>query len=363
MSASPENAPKNVQENAPEIAIAGRKIGAAYSPYVICELSGNHNGSLERALALVDAAAKTGCDAIKLQTYTPDTITLDCDREEFKIKGGLWDGRTLFDLYKDAYTPFEWHEALFARAASHGVTMFSSPFDDTAVDLLESLKAPAYKIASFELIDLPLVAYVASKQKPMIMSTGMANAKEIADAVAVAREHGTGEIVLLHCVSNYPADISDAHVRTVPSLGATYGCVCGLSDHTMGSAASVAAIALGGAVIEKHFTLARADGGPDSGFSLEPDEFAALVRDCKNAHKALGQVHYDTLGSERANKQFRRSLYVVADIAKGEALTRTNIRSVRPGMGLPPVRLWDILGKPAARDLKRGEPLSDEMVG
>jgi pseudaminic acid synthase len=347
----------------PEIEIAGRKIGAAYEPYVICELSGNHNGSLARALELVDAAAATGCDAIKLQTYTPDTITMESDRDEFLIKGGPWDGRTLYDLYAEAYTPFEWHEALFARAASHGVTIFSSPFDDTAVDLLESLNAPAYKIASFELIDLPLVAYVASKQKPMIMSTGMANAAEIEAAVRVAREHGNGQLVLLHCVSNYPADIADAHVRTVPDLGARHGVVPGLSDHTFGSAASVAAIALGGAVIEKHFTLARSDGGPDAGFSLEPAEFAALVRDCKDAHKALGHVHYDTLGSERANKQFRRSLYVVRDVAQGEALTRANVRSIRPGLGLTPERLWDVLGKPAARALKRGEPLSDDMVG
>jgi pseudaminic acid synthase len=255
-----------------EISIDGTKIGLAHSPYIICELSGNHNGSLERALSLVDAAADTGCDAIKLQTYRADTITMKSERPEFQLKGGLWDGYSLYDLYEEAHTPWEWHEALFARAKSRGVTMFSSPFDDTAVDFLETLAAPAFKIASFELVDLPLVAYAASKGKPLIMSTGMANADEIKAAVDTAKKYGTGEIVLLHCVSNYPAEIKDANVRTVPDLGQKYGCVSGLSDHTFGSGASVAAIALGGAVIEKHFTLARADGGPDSGFSLEPCE-------------------------------------------------------------------------------------------
>ena len=346
-----------------EITINGRKIGAAHEPYIICELSGNHNGSLDRALTMVDAAADTGCDAIKLQTYTADTITMDSDRPEFHLHGGLWDGRSLYELYQEAHTPFEWHAALFERARKRGVTIFSSPFDETAVDLLASLDAPAYKIASFELVDLPLVAYVAQQGKPMVMSTGMANDAEIHAAVATARKFGSGEIVLLHCVSNYPADICDANVRTVPDLGLKFDCPSGLSDHTFGSAASVAAIALGGCVIEKHFTLARADGGPDAGFSLEPAEFKALVADCKDAWKALGKVHYDTLGSERGSKTFRRSLYVVADVKKGEALTKTNVRSIRPGLGLPPVRLWDVLGKPAARDLFRGEPLSDDMVG
>jgi len=346
-----------------EVSIAGRRIGADHEPYIICELSGNHNGSLDRALALVDAAAATGCDAIKLQTYTADTITMKSDRPEFFIHGGPWDGYSLHRLYEEAHTPWDWHEALFARARSHGVTMLSSPFDDTAVDLLESLGAPAYKIASFELVDLPLVACAASKGKPLIMSTGMANAAEIDAAVQTARKFGSGEIVLLHCVSNYPADITDANVRTVPDLGAKYGCVPGLSDHTHGVAASVAAIALGGAVIEKHFTLARADGGPDASFSLEPAEFAALVRDCKDAWKALGHVHYETLGTEQGSKTFRRSLYVVQDVRAGEPLTRDNIRSIRPGLGLPPSRLWHAVGKRATRDLKCGEPLDDGMFG
>ena len=345
-----------------EIAIAGRRIGAMHSPYIICELSGNHNGSLDRALTMVDAAAATGCDAIKLQTYTADTITLKSDRPEFQLHGGLWDGYSLYDLYNEAHTPWDWHPALFERAASHGVTMFSSPFDDTAVDMLDALNAPAFKIASFELVDLPLVAYAASKGKPLIMSTGMANDAEINAAVQTARKYGSGEIVLLHCVSEYPADINDANVRTVPDLGRKFECPSGLSDHTFGTAASVAAVALGACVIEKHFTLARADGGPDSGFSLEPAEFTALVRDCKDAHKALGRVHYDTLGSERGSKTFRRSLYVVADIKQGEELTKANVRSIRPGLGLPPVRLWDVLGKAASRDIARGEPLADEMI-
>ncbi len=346
-----------------EIAVNGRKIGTDHEPYIICELSGNHNGSLDRALLMVDAAAETGCDAIKLQTYTADTITMKSDRPEFQLHGGLWDGYSLYDLYNEAHTPWDWHAPLFERAKMRGVTLFSSPFDDTAVDLLDGLGAPAFKIASFELIDLPLVAYTASKGKPLIMSTGMANDSEIAAAVATARKYGTGELVLLHCVSEYPANINDANVRTVPDLGRKFECPSGLSDHTFGTAASVAAVALGGCVIEKHFTLARADGGPDSGFSLEPAEFKSLVSDCKDAWRALGRVHYDTLGSERGSKTFRRSLYVVRDVKRGEELTKDNIRSIRPGLGLPPVRLWDVLGRPASRDLARGEPLSDEMVG
>lgn len=348
--------------NPQEIHINGRAIGAGHPPYVICELSGNHNGSLDRALQMIDAAAATGCDAIKLQTYTPDTITLDCDRPEFQVHGGLWDGQSLYQLYAQAYTPFEWHAALFARARELGVTLFSSPFDPSAVDLLESLDSPAYKVASFELIDLPLVAYVASKRKPIIMSTGMATHGEIQAAVETARRHGCTELVLLHCVSSYPAQVRDANVRTVPALASEFGCPAGLSDHTFGTAASVAAIALGACVIEKHFTLARADGGPDAGFSMEPAEFSQLVRDCKLAHEALGEAHFQTLASEQGSLQFRRSLYVVQDTARGELLTQAHVRSIRPGLGLPPSRLWDVLGKPASRDLMRGEPLAIDMV-
>ncbi|NQE64687.1 pseudaminic acid synthase [Caulobacter sp. RHG1] len=348
---------------APFIEIDGHKIGADYPPYVICELSGNHNGSLERCLAMVDAAADTGCDAIKIQTYTADTITLDVDRPEFKIHGGLWDGRTLYELYQEAQTPFEWHAAIFDRARQRGVTIFSSPFDETAVDLLDGLGAPAFKIASFEAVDLPLIKYAAAKGKPLIISTGMANLQEMQTARDTALEAGAAGVLLLHCVSSYPATFADANVRTVPDMAQRFGCPIGLSDHTPGTAASVAAVTLGACVIEKHFTLARADGGPDAAFSLEPVEFKALVDDTRNAWAALGVAHYDVLGAEQANLQFRRSLYVSADVKAGEALSRQNVRSVRPGSGLPPGELDNVLGKTAARDLVRGEPLDWSMVG
>lgn len=349
--------------SAPYIEIAGRKIGADFPPYLICELSGNHNGSLERCLAMVDAAADTGCDAIKIQTYTADTITLDVDRPEFKINGGLWDGRSLYDLYQEAQTPFEWHAAIFERARQRGVTIFSSPFDETAVDLLDGLGAPAFKIASFEAVDLPLIRYAAAKGKPLIISTGMANLQEMRAAHDAALEAGAPGVLLLHCVSSYPATFADANVRTVPDMAARFGCPIGLSDHTPGAAASVAAVSLGACCIEKHFTLARADGGPDAAFSLEPAEFKALVTDTQNAWAALGAAHYDVLGAERANLQFRRSLYVTADVKAGETLSRANVRSVRPGNGLPPAELDKVLGRTATRDLARGEPLDWSMVG
>jgi N-acetylneuraminate synthase len=345
-----------------EIEIAGRKIGLAHEPFVICELSGNHNGSLERALIMVEAAAATGADAIKIQTYTPDTITLDYDSPDFRIEGGLWDGRTLYDLYGEAQTPYEWHAALFAKAKDLGVILFSTPFDETAIVLLEGLDAPAYKIASFEVIDLPLIASVAQRGKPMIISTGMANLAEIGDAVDTALKHGAAGVVLLHCVSAYPAPMDEANVRTVPDLAARFGVISGLSDHTPGSAASVAAVALGACVIEKHFTLARSDGGPDAAFSLEPAEFTSLTRDCKDAWRALGKVGYDLLGSEQANISFRRSLYVVANLAKGEVITRAHVRSIRPGFGLAPRHLDEVVGKVAKRDLTRGEAFQWNMI-
>lgn len=348
----------------PFVTIAGRRIGRDYEPFVICEVSGNHNGSLNRAVELLEAAAATGADAVKIQSYTPDTITIDHDGPGFRIEGGLWGGRTLYDLYKEAHTPFEWHEPLFRRARELGVTLFSTPFDESAVDLLEELGAPAYKIASFEVVDLPLVAYVASKGKPMIVSTGMANLEEIGDAVRSARENGCGELVLLHCVSSYPAPDEQSNVRTVADLGERFGVVSGLSDHTFGSAVAVASIALGGSVVEKHFTLRRADGGPDSAFSLEPAEFAALVEDCKRAWCSLGQVTYDLQGCEKGSAVFRRSLYVVHDIAAGEPITRDNVRSIRPGYGLAPRMLPLVLGAIAARDLKRGTPLKlEDLTG
>ena len=345
------------------VTIAGRAIGPGQPPYVVAEMSGNHNGDIGRAIALIDAAKAAGADAVKLQTYTADTITLDVDRPEFHIQGGLWDGRSLHELYREAQTPYEWHPALFERAAARGVILFSSPFDETAVDLLASLDAPAYKIASFEAVDLPLIRYAAARGKPLIISTGMANAQEMAAARDAALEAGAAGVVLLHCVSSYPAVFADANVRTIPDMAARFGCPIGLSDHTPGSAASVAAVALGACVIEKHFTLARSDGGPDAAFSLEPAEFAALVRDCHDGWAALGRAHYDLLGSERANSQFRRSLYVTADVPAGAPLSRDNVRSVRPGAGLPPADLDRVLGRPAARDLKRGEPLAWDMLG
>ena len=345
-----------------EVVIDGRRIGPDHSPYVICEISGNHNGSLDRALALIDAAADTGCDAIKLQTYTPDTLTLDCDGPGFRIEGGPWDGRTLHDLYAEAHTPYGWHAALFDRARARGVTVFSTPFDETAIDLLEGLGAPAYKIASFEATDHGLIAAAARTGKPLIISTGLASFEEIGAAAETARANGCSQLVLLHCISAYPAPVDQANVRTVPHLAEAFGCVSGLSDHTLGSAASVASIALGGAVIEKHFTLARADGGPDAGFSLEPAEFAALVRDCKDAWAALGHASSERKPAEAANAQFRRSLYVADDVAEGAALTPGNVRSIRPGFGLAPVHLPSVLGRAAARPLSKGEPLSWDMI-
>ncbi len=345
-----------------EIEIAGRRIGPDHPPYVICELSGNHNGSLDRALAMVDAAADTGCDAIKIQTYTADTITLDVDRPEFRIHGGLWDGRSLHELYREAQTPYAWHAPIFERAARRGVTIFSSPFDETAVDLLEGLGAPAYKIASFEAVDLPLIRYAAARGKPLIISTGMANLAEIEAARDAALGAGAPGVLLLHCVSSYPATFSDANVRTIPDMAGRLGWPIGLSDHTPGTATAVAAVAVGACAVEKHFTLARSDGGPDAAFSLEPAEFSALVRDCRDAWAALGHAHYDVLGSERANLQYRRSLYVTADVKAGETLTKANVRSVRPGNGLPPGELDKVLGRTAARDLAFGEPLDWTMI-
>ena len=344
-------------------AIAGRPIGPDHPPFVIAELSGNHIGQLERALALIDAAADAGADAVKLQTYTADTITIDHDGPGFIIEGGLWHGRKLHELYQEAHTPWDWHPRLFEHAAEVGITLFSSPFDPTAVDFLESLGAPAYKVASFEIVDTPLVAAMARTGKPLIVSTGLASSEDVADAVAAARGAGDGGLVLLHCTSGYPTPASQMHLRTMADLGARHGALVGLSDHSMGTAVSVAAVALGACVIEKHFTLARADGGPDAAFSLEPDELAALTRDCRAAWEALGEVRYDEVEAEAASRDHRRSLYVVADVRRGEILTPANVRSIRPGFGLAPKHLAAVLGRPAARDLKRGEPLAWDGVG
>jgi pseudaminic acid synthase len=342
----------------PQLLIDGREIGRGRPPYIVCELSANHNGDLGRAITMLEVGASTGADAIKIQTYTPDTLTIKCEGPQFTIKDGPWRGRTLYELYQEAYTPYEWHPTLFARARELGVTIFSTPFDETAVRLLSDLDAPAYKIASFEIVDLPLIARVAREGKPMVMSTGMADLGEIASAVATARENGATELALLHCTSAYPAPIEAANVRTVPHLASAFGVVGGLSDHTPGCASAVAAVALGAAIIEKHFTLARADGGPDAAFSLEPSEFKQLVRDCKDAWTALGQVDYSRQEAERGNVIFRRSLYVVQPIGSGEPFTGDNIRSIRPGFGLPPKYLPTILGKSATRALNRGDALT-----
>lgn len=342
--------------------IAGRPIGPEHPPFIIAELSGNHNGRLERALALVDAAAEAGADAVKLQTYTADTITIDHDGPGFTLEGGLWHGRTLHDLYSEAFTPYEWHAAIFRRARERGLICFSSPFDETAIALLEKLDAPAFKIASFEAVDLPLIARAAAGGKPLIVSTGMTTPEEIAQALDTATKAGAGGVILLHCVSAYPATFAEANLAMIPRLAADYGCVVGLSDHTPGTAAAVAAIALGARVIEKHFTLARADGGPDSAFSLEPAELKALVDDCRAAFDALGVAAYKRSETEAHNRQFRRSLYVVRDVAEGAVLTKDDVRSIRPGYGLEPARLPEVLGKRAARPLKRGEPVSVDML-
>jgi pseudaminic acid synthase len=346
----------------PSINIAGREIGMDHPPYVIAELSANHNGDFETAKKIMAAAKKAGADAVKLQTYTADTITLDCDSKDFQIAGGLWDGRTLYELYQEAHMPWEWHAPLFEYARNLGITIFSSPFDATAVDLLENLNTPAYKIASFEAVDLPLIKYVASTGKPMIISTGMADAEEIAEAIETAREGGCRELAVLHCVSGYPAPAHDYNLRTIPDMIQRHGLVTGLSDHTLDNTTAITSVALGASIIEKHFTLDRSGGGPDDSFSLEPPELLALCRDSKTAWAALGKVDYGRKSSEQGNVQFRRSLYVVENIAKGEVISLKNVRSVRPGYGLAPKHLDDVLGKVASVDIKKNTPLSYDFI-
>lgn len=343
---------------APKIAIAGRPIGIAHPPYVIAELSANHNGRLETALAIVEQAKACGADAIKLQTYRPDTITLKADTPDFQIHGGLWDGRTLYELYEEAHMPWEWHAPLFARAAELGITIFSSPFDASAVDLLESLGAPAYKIASFEAVDLPLIRRVAATGKPMIISTGMADAEEISEAIDAARSGGCKELAILHCVSGYPAPAEDYNLRTIPDLIARFGLVTGLSDHTLDNTTAIASVAMGASLIEKHFTLNRQGGGPDDSFSLEPTEMAALCRDTRTAWLAMGQVDYGRKSSEQGNAQFRRSLYFVKDLPAGATVTADAVRSVRPGFGLPPKALDAVLGSTLRQAVRANTPVS-----
>lgn len=339
------------------ISIAGRRIGMGELPYIIAELSANHNGSLETALRIIGEAKKAGADAIKLQTYTADTITLNSDAEDFQIHGGLWDGKSLYQLYQEAHMPWEWHKPLFEYARKLDITIFSSPFDNTAVDLLESLNAPAYKIASFEAVDLPLIKYVASTGKPMIISTGMADAEEIAEAIEAAREGGCKELAILHCVSGYPAPAEDYNLRTIPDMIARHGLVTGLSDHTLDNTTAITSVALGASIIEKHFTLNRSGGGPDDSFSLEPNELAALCRDSKTAWLALGKVDYGRKSSEQGNVKFRRSLYFVRDMKAGDIVTEECVRSVRPGYGLSPKFLGEVIGKVLVADVAINSPV------
>lgn len=329
-------------------------------PFIIAEMSGNHNQSLARALAIVDAAAAAGVDALKIQTYTADTMTLDLNEREFRISDpqSLWYGRSLYDLYQEAYTPWEWHAPIFARCREKGIIGFSTPFDASSVDFLEQLDMPFYKIASFENIDLPLIAKVAATGKPIIMSTGMAGVEELAEAVATARQHGCPELVLLKCTSSYPASPEDSNLRTIPHLRELFQCKVGLSDHTLGLGVAAAAIALGACVVEKHFTLSRAEGGVDAAFSLEPQEMKQLVAECQRAFQALGRVSYQRTKAEEKSLQFRRSLYVVQDMRKGERFSAENVRAIRPGLGLAPKYLSVILGKQAACHIARGTPLS-----
>ena len=326
------------------ITIDNRVIDAANPPYVIAEMSANHNGQIERAFKIIEAAKQAGADAVKLQTYRPDTITLNCDAEEFRIRGGLWDGRTLYDLYQEAHMPWDWHAPLFAHARKLGITIFSSPFDNTAVDLLEDLNAPAYKIASFEAVDHGLIKYVASTGKPMIISTGMADAEEIQQAIDAAREGGCQELAILHCVSGYPSPAEDYNLRTIPDMIRRFGLVTGLSDHTLDNTTAITSVAVGASIIEKHFTLDRTGGGPDDSFSLQPAELAALCKDTKTAWAALGRVDYGLKSSEQGNVKFRRSLYFVRDLKAGDVITADAVRSVRPGFGAPPKHLDAVVG-------------------
>lgn len=344
-----------------EFEISGRKIGIEHPPYIIAELSANHNGDIQRALETIKSAYENGADAIKIQTYTADTMTIDSDRPEFKITGGLWDGFTLYDLYKWAETPFEWHKEIFDYAASLGITIFSTPFDETAVDLLESLNTPAYKIASFEATDLPLIRYVAKTGKPMIMSTGMCSEEEIQEAVTAAREAGCKDLILLHCISSYPAPMEQANLAQMPELAKRFNSLPGLSDHTLGTTVSVAAVALGACVIEKHFTLSRADKGPDSEFSIEPAELKRLCQDAYDAWSAIGKPSYARQQAEEGNKHFRRSVYFIKDLPAGSIITESDIRRIRPGFGLAPKHFDALIGKELKTTVTRGTPTSWDL--
>jgi pseudaminic acid synthase len=347
----------------PRIQIGKHSIGPGQPTYVIAEMSANHGQLFDKAVEIVRAAKGCGADAVKLQTYMPDTMTLACDREEFRISGGtIWDGRNLHDLYGEAYTPWEWQPRLKKLAEDLGMDCFSSAFDSTAVDFLEEMNVPAHKVASFELVDIPLIQKMAHTGKPLIMSTGMATVEEIDEALQSARQAGATEIALLKCTSAYPAPPGEMNLRTIPEMARRFNVPVGLSDHTMGIAVPVAAVALGACILEKHLTLSRSTPGPDSAFSLEPHEFKAMVDAVRIAEKALGEVHFGLSGKEEASRAFRRSLFVVEDVKQGEVFTTENVRSIRPGNGLHTRHLKDVLGKSAAQGIKRGTPLSWEFV-
>jgi len=345
-----------------EIVINGRKIGAGYPPYVIAELSANHNGKLQKALDTITKAKACGADSVKLQTYTADTMTIDSDHEDFCIQGGLWDGYKLYDLYKEAETPFEWHKAMFDHARKIDFTCFSTPFDETAVDLLEDLNVPAYKVASFEATDLPLIKYIASTKKPLIMSTGMANFEEIEEMVDTARGAGCKDLILLHCISSYPAPIDQSNLLTIPDMRKRLGVQIGLSDHSITNTASVVACALGATLIEKHFILDRKESGPDSEFSIEPDDLTNLCKETKDAWLALGVPSYDSKSAEESSIKLRRSVYFVKDIGAGEIITKEHIRRIRPGYGLQPKYEQEIIGRIVNRDVKSGTATKWELI-
>ena len=343
--------------------IGKRKIGQGEPVFVVAELSGNHNGSLKRALALIDAAAEAGADAVKLQTYTPDTLTINVDSPLFRIKSGKnWKGKTLYELYKEAYTPWQWHKKLFAHAKRRGLTCFSTPFDESAVAFLEKLNNPICKVASFEIVDIPLLRCIGKTRKPVIISRGMASVAEIKQAIATLRKAGSRDIVVLQCVSAYPAEAEDMNLATIPDIQKRFKTLAGLSDHSLESDVAVAAVALGAVVIEKHITLRRKDGGPDAAFSLEPQEFKALVRSIRTAEAAIGTPTYAPRHAEKTNMQFRRSLFVVANVKTGERFTKKNVRSIRPGNGLPPKEYDRVIGKRAVKEISRGTPLTWKLI-
>ena len=348
--------------NKPFVEIDGVRIGSGYKPYIVAELSANHNGSLAKALQAIEAAANCGVDAIKIQSYTADTMTIDCEQEDFQISGGLWDGYKLYDLYQWAQTPFEWHQAMFEKAKELGVTLFSTPFDESAVDMLEQFNPPAYKVASFELTDLPLIKRIAETGKPIILSTGMANEQEISEAIQTAKLHGCQELIVLHCISAYPAPVEQSNLATITDIAYRFDVIPGLSDHTLGTVVSVASVALGACFIEKHFTLDRQDKGPDAEFSLEPKELKQLVDDSKAAFDAIGVAGYQRKPVEDASMKFRRSLYFVKDIKQGQVITPEYVRRIRPGYGIAPKHYDKVIGKTAAQDITRGTAVNWELI-